>query len=441
MSISDPRPAFASANESQNIQTDPGRRRFLQGAGGLIAAAGLGSGLNPIAAAQSSSQSSESQNYVQLSQVHDTKTEAPEKAPGPFEAPDHRIGFAIVGLGRLAIDQILPAFGKSKMCKPVALVTGDAEKGRRIAAQYGIKSSSIYSYENFDTIAGNPDVKIVYIVLPNSMHLEYTQRSAKAGKHVLSEKPMAVSTAQCEKMIAACRSANVKLMIAYRQQYEPMNREIVKLRKSGKLGTLRAFIATNSQNQGEPTQWREKLSLAGGGCLPDVGLYCLNAARFWSGEEPIEVFGQTFQPKDDPRFTEVEASCSFTLRFPSGLLASCNTGYAAHRSQWARLEGADSWAELAPAFAYNGLKLRASRLMDEHDTVMEPTIEAKDQFAAEMDHMAECVMKHQQPHTPGEEGLQDQRLMEAIYESARTGKAVKVQPPATTTRGPDPTES
>ena len=422
----------------------PGRRQFLQGAGGLLAAAGLG----PLAMAQATAQASPTgqmpgggSDFVQLPPIHDTATEGSEKAPGPFAAPDERIGFAIVGLGRLSIDQILPAFGASKLCKPVALVSGDPAKAQKIAAQYGIKSSSLYSYADYDRLAGNPEVKVIYIVLPNSMHLEFTQRGAKAGKHILCEKPMAVSSAECEKMISACRAANVKLMIAYRQQYEPMNREIVKMRKEGKLGALRSFLATNSQNQGDPSQWRLKRALAGGGCLPDVGLYCLNAARFWSGEEPTEVFGQIFQPKDDPRFPEVEAGCNFTLRFPSGLLASCNTSYAAHNSQWARLEGADSWAELGPAFAYKGLKLRSDKLMDGHNTLLEPTIGAKDQFALEMDHMAQCVLKNQQPHTPGEEGLQDQRLMEAIYESAHTGRAIKVKPPTTPTRGPEPEDA
>ncbi len=417
--------------------TPLGRRQFLQAATGALAVVGLG----PLASAQAPAQQPNGQNYVSLSQLHDTKTEAPEKAPGPFEPADQRIGFAIVGLGRLSIDQILPAFGKSKLCKPVALVSGEPDKMRKVAAQYGIKDNALYSYADYDRIAQNPDVKVIYIVLPNSMHLEYTVRGAKAGKHILCEKPMAVSSAECETMIAACKTANVKLMIAYRQQYEPMNREIVKMRQSGKLGQLRSFIATNSQDQGDPTQWRQKRALAGGGCLPDVGVYCLNAARFWSGEEPVEVFGQIFQPTGDPRFTEVEATCNFTLRFPSGLLASCNSGYAAHSSQWARLEGSEARAELDPAFAYHGLKLRSAKLMDGHNTIIEPNIEEKDQFALEMDHMAECVMKNQQPHTPGEEGLQDQRLMEAIYESARTGRAVKVKPPTAPTRGPEPTES
>ena len=409
------------------------RRHFLQTATGLVAAAGLA----PFAHSQQPQQQPNGGNYVNLPPIHNVATEGAEKAPGPFEAPDERVGFAVVGLGRLSIDQILPAFATSRLCKPVALVSGDMDKAKKLAAQYGIKPTSLYTYATYDQLAQNPDVKVIYIVLPNSMHLEFTVRGARAGKHILSEKPMATSAADCEKMIAACNAANVKLMIAYRQQYEPNNRAIVKMRKEGKLGTLRSFIATNTQNEGDPTQWRLNRKLAGGGCLPDVGIYCLNAARFLTGEEPSEVFGYTVQPPNDPRFKEVEATCNFTLRFPSGLLAACSTGYAGHHSQFLRLEGSDSWAELAPAFGYHGLKLKSSRLMDGHETTLEPTIPDKDQFALEMDHMAECVTQNKQPHTPGEEGLRDQRLMDAIYESARTGRAVKVPPPPGPTRGPD----
>jgi predicted dehydrogenase len=227
-------------------------------------------------------------------------------------------------------------------------------------------------------------------------------------------------------------------MIAYRQQYEPMNRAIVQMVRGGKLGTLRSMVASNSQNQGDPSQWRQKIALSGGGCLPDVGIYCLNAARFLSRFEPSEVSGMTYQPKDDPRFTEVEATCSFSLRFPNGFLASCSTGYGAHRSQFLRLEGDKGWAELNPAFAYTGLKLRTGRTEDGHDIVSEPAMEAVDQFAKEIDHMSQCVQENTMPHTPGEEGLQDQRIMEAIYQSAKTGKSVAISPPGTATRGPEP---
>ncbi len=412
-----------------------GRRQFLHSAGGVLAAAGL----SPLAVAQGAQ--STGQNYVNLSPIQNAQTEGQEKAPGPFEAPDDRIGFAIVGVGRLSINQILPAFGTTKHCKPVALVSGSPEKAQKVAAQYGIKTSAIYGYNNYEQLAQNPDVKAVYIVLPNSMHAEYTVRAAKIGKHVFCEKPMATSVRDCEKMIAACKEANVKLMIAYRQQYEPMNREIVKMVRSGKLGKLRSYLATLSQNQDDPSQWRLRRSLAGGGSLPDVGVYCLNASRFWSGEEPVEVFGQVYQPTDDPRFAEVEATCNFSLRFPSGLVASCNAGYAAHRSSFARMEGSESFVQLSPSFGYSGLKLTYNKLMEGHGTDVQPTIGEKDQFALELDHMATCVKRNQQPHTPGEEGLQDQRIIEAIYESARAGHPVRLSPPSAPTRGPDPEES
>jgi predicted dehydrogenase len=413
------------------------RRQLLHGAGVLLAAAGLA----PLGMAQQAGQQSGGGSYVSLSQIHDVQTEEPEKAPGPFEPMDRRVGFAIVGLGRLSIDEILPAFGSSKLCKPVALVSGDSEKAGKIAEQYGIKRTSIYSYANYEQLAHNPEVKVIYIVLPNGMHEEYVVRGAKSGKHILCEKPMANSVAECERMIAACKAAIVLLMIAYRQQYEPNNRAIVKMVKEAKLGTVRSFIATNTQNQGDPTQWRLNRKLAGGGCLPDVGLYCLNAARFLTGEEPEEVFGYVVQPHDDPRFKEVEATCNFSLRFPSGLVAGCNSGYAGHHSQMLRLEGSDAWAELEPAFGYHGMKLRTSRFVDGREMVMEPTIADKDQFALDMDHFAACVTENRQPHTPGEEGLQDQRLMEAIYESAGSGRAIKVARPAGATRGPDPSDA
>ena len=412
------------------MSTAQTRRSFLKIASATLATGTLAAQRTPNA-----------QDAVQLPPLHNTATEGSEKSPSPSEPQSQRVGYAVVGIGDLAIKEILPAFGASKYSKVVALVSGDRAKATKIAGQYGIKESSIYSYETYDQLAQNPEVQVIYIVLPNSMHAEFVVRGAKTGKHILCEKPMSTSVHDCERMIAACNTANVKLMIAYRQQYEPMNRAIVKMVKEGKLGTLKSFVATNAQNQGDPKQWRQKLALAGGGCLPDVGVYCLNAARFISGEEPAEVWGTTYQPKDDPRFTEVEETCSFTLKFPSGLIASCSTGYGAHRSQFFRMEGEQAWAELNPAFGYGGLKLRVGKLLDEHNSEIEPKIESVDQFAQEMDHMSQCVQQNLQPHTPGEEGLQDHRIIEAIYKSARTGNSVKLTPPAKPTRGPDPSES
>ncbi len=411
------------------------RRDFLRTASALA--------LTPALTAQQSPQASRpnQQDDVQLSQLH-ASTEQPEKIPGPFESTPQRTGFAIVGLGRLTLGEILPAMGKSKYCKPVALVSGDREKARKVAAQYGIKETALYDYTTYDQLAQNPEVQVIYVVLPNSMHAEYTVRGAKASKHILCEKPMATSVKDCERMISACNAANVKLMIAYRSQYEPYDKALVKMIRSGKLGKLKQFISTNSQNQGDPTQWRLKRALAGGGCMPDVGVYCLNAARFLSDEEPTEVHATLDQPKDDPRFTEVEASCQVIARFPSGFTAVFNSAYNAHKSQFLRVEGTKAYAELNPAFGYHGIKMKYSSFDPEAkaDVAHEPSLEEKDQFAEEMDHFALCVQRNLQPHTPGEEGLQDQRITDAIYESARTGKPVKLSPPATPTRGPDPAE-
>ena len=415
------------------------RRDFLRVAAATVAASGLASS-SEARTLPASKPLSSGQNAVELPPLH-ASTEAPDKTPGPFDPPAQRVGFAIVGLGHLALGQILPAFGKTKYCRPAALVSGDRSKAGRIAAQYGIKESSISDYKSFDDIASNPDVQVIYIVLPNSMHAEYVVRGSKSGKHILCEKPMATSSADCERMIASCKTANMELMIAYRQQYEPMNRAIAKMVRDRRLGALRSLVATNAQNQGDPSQWRQKIALSGGGCLPDVGIYCLNAARFLSGEEPSEVWGTLHQPTDDPRFREVEESCSFLMKFPSGLIAACSSGYGAHRSQGLRLEGDQGWAELNPAFSYTGLVLRTSTVQDGHDVVSEPSIEAVDQFATEMDHMAFCVRNSQRPHTPGEEGLQDQRIIEAIYESARSGKSASLAVPQVATRGPEPLSS
>ncbi len=406
------------------------RRGFLLSASGAVAgAAALASG----AAGQAAKPNQ--QNDVQLSPIH-APTEPPEKAPGPFLPPNRRIGFAIVGLGRLSLDQILPAFGRSEYCKPTALVSGDRGKALKIAAQYGIAETNITDYAGYEKLRDMPGVDVIYIVLPNSMHREFVVRGAKTGKHILCEKPMATSSAECEEMIAACRQGNVKLMIAYRQQYEPMNRTLEKAVRDGRLGKVRSIVASNSQNQGDPAQWRLNKKMAGGGAMPDVGIYCLNAARFLSGEEPDEVFATVIQPKDDPRFREVESRCEVIARFPSGMTANFTSAYDVHRSTFLRLEGVDAFGEMDPAFGYHGSKLRFSKLEDGREVESSPSIEDKDQFALEMDHMALCVMNNQQPHTPGEEGLRDHQIIEAIYKSAATGRSVKVQPPSGPTRGP-----
>lgn len=411
------------------------RRLFLRRGGASLAAAlTVGSASSVLAAGPNGADT----NHVKLPLIQDPDTEQKEETPDANLPPDERVGYAIVGLGRLSLDQILPALAQCKYSKVAALVSGDRAKALRVARQYGVREADIYDYQNFERLADNPRVQVVYIVLPNGMHKEFTLRSANIGKHVLCEKPMANSAADCEAMVRAMKRANRKLMIAYRSQYEPMDRMIVKMVKEKQLGPLREFVAGNSQNVGDPGQWRLKKSLAGGGAMPDIGLYCLNAARFLSGEEPLEVFASVHRPENDPRFVEVEESVHFILRFPSGFTATCMSSYASHESRLFRLQGSKGWVEMDPAFGYNGLRLRHGMLVEGKSATTELQIDPQNQFAREIDHMSVCVKDDIQPHTPGEEGLQDQRIIDAIYESARTGRAVKLAQPSAPTRGPEP---
>ncbi len=369
-----------------------------------------------------------------------TETESPLREPQP---PGQRVGFALVGLGRLTLEALLPAFAESQKARVVALVSGDAAKARTLAGQYGVPEKNLYDYKSYDQLANNPEVQAVYIVLPNSMHAEYTVRAAKAGKHVLCEKPMANTVAECQQMIDACRAAKRLLMVAYRLQYEPHHRAAIQLARDKKLGALKLFTADNGQNQAPEAQWRHKKALAGGGALPDVGIYCLNAARYLSGEEPVEAWGTQYSTPGDARFKEVDENFVFTLRFPSGLLAHCTTGYGHHESRRLRLMGSEAWVDMDPAFSYSGLRMRLARKSPD-DPKAEDTVERRlpqgSPVAREIDPVADCSQNNRPPHTPGEEGLQDMRVIEALYRSAREGKAVKLEAPGKPDafRGPPP---
>jgi len=406
------------------------RRAFLKTAGTSLAAVALAaetarqvSAITPPAAPETMP--------IPLPPTSAATERTHDPAPIPL-APSKRLGVAVVGLGNLALAQVIPAFGETKYCKLTALVSGTPDKAREVAAQHGIPARSIYSYETYDTIKNNPNVDIIYIILPNSMHAEYTIRGAQAGKYILCEKPMATSSAECQQMIDACRKANRKLMIAYRIQYEPNNRYMRQLVQSQQYGPVKVIEAVNGQNQGDPDQWRQKKALAGGGSLPDVGLYCLNTTRFLTGEEPTEVIATTYSTPGDPRFTQVEETVLWQMRFPSGIQSNNTTSYGFHEDRRYRVHAATGWFGLDPAFSYHGLQPELSYATGKIEHRERPTLGDKNQFALEMDHMALCVLQNQTPYTPGEEGLQNQRIMEAIYQSAKTGKPVKL--PAITTR-------
>lgn len=215
-------------------------------------------------------------------------------------------------------------------------------------------------------------------------------------------------------------------MIAYRCRYQPHHLELIKRAQSGDMGPVKLLEAINAQNQGAPEQWRLRKSLAGGGALPDIGLYCLNAARATIGEEPVEVEAQLHSTPNDPRFREVEESVTWLMRFPSGALANLSTSYGIHRASSMGVHMDGGSLMLDKAFPYKGQRLRLIKADNglETDTTIE--IAPKDHFASEMDHMADCVLGNQKPRTPGEEGLRDMVLMDAIYRAAESRTSVKV---------------
>lgn len=338
------------------------------------------------------------------------------------DPPGKKLGWAIVGLGNLSISQILPAFAKCEKSKLVALVSGHPDKAHKLAVRYGVSPKNIYNYQNYDSIKDNPEVDVIYIVLPNGMHAEYTVRGLQAGKHVLCEKPMANNTAECQQMIDAGRKASRKLMVAYRCQYEPYNREAIRIARSQELGPTQMILADAGFSIGDPNQWRLNKQLAGGGSMMDIGIYALNASRYLTGEEPTELNAMIRSAPGDPRFKEVEEHVTFQLRFPSGILANCSSSYGySHQSHY-RVMGTEARLEMDPATWYSGLRMWIER----GNTIDFRDLPSVDHFATEMDHMSDCVMQNKVPLTPGEEGLRDLTIIHAIYEAAQTGKTVKL---------------
>jgi len=370
----------------------------------------------------------------------------PPPPPAPLP-PGKRVGICVVGLGRLSLEEILPALGQSKRARLAAVMSGSPEKARLVAAQHGLPEDAVYGYGDWERLKSDGRVRAVYVVTPNALHHRDVLAAAKAGKHVLCEKPMAVSSAEAREMVAACREAGVKLMIAYRCQYEPYNRALAGLVRSGTMGKARFVQAVNGQTSGLPEQWRLRKALAGGGALPDIGLYCLNGIRALTGEEPVSVQAHVTSPEGDPKFREVEESVTFSLRFPSGLVAQCLTSYGIHEARRMSVHTPAADIVLENAFAYEGQRLYVRHRDGKAVSSDERVLGAKNQFALEIDHFARCVIEDIRPRTPGEEGLQDQVLMEAIYEAARTGQPVEVGPPQglgrglDVTRGPEPEEA
>ena len=333
-------------------------------------------------------------------------------------APGRKLGFALCGLGSLSTHQIAPALQKTQSCQLTGIVTGHPHKAEQWKAQYNIPAKNVYNYDNMGDMANNPDIDVVYVVTPNGLHAEHTIKAARAGKHVLCEKPMEVSVDKCQQMIDECRKAGKQLAIGYRLHFEPTNLECVRLGREKVFGDLKLIEAGFGGRMGDPNAWRFDKNLAGGGPLMDMGIYALQATRYLSGEEPVEVSGIT-TVTDPERFKEIEESIVWQLKFPSGLIAKCSSTYNFSGMGRFTVYAGNGWFELSPAFSYDGIRGYRS----DGQVIAFPQI---DQFAAEMDDFSQCILENRPTRVPGEEGLRDVKIMLAIYESAQTGRTVSL---------------
>ena len=329
-----------------------------------------------------------------------------------------KLGIALVGLGGYSTGQLAPALQQTQNCYLAGIVTGTPSKATEWSARYNIQKNNIYNYDNFDTIVNNPAIDIVYIVLPIALHKEFTIRAAKAGKHVICEKPMALNAAECREMIDACKKANRMLSIGYRLHFEPHNREIMRLGKDEVFGRITAVDAGNGYTWGSGGRdsWRLKKALAGGGGLMDMGIYAIQGSRYSIGAEPLFVTARE-EKKRPELFTEVDETVIWEIEFPGQLKA---TGKSSYNANWSYLNvtAAKGRYGLSPAFGYGGIAGFTSK-----GKMNLPQI---NQQAAQMDNFALCVATGQLTRVPGEEGLKDMQVIDAIYRSIASGKKERI---------------
>ena len=331
-----------------------------------------------------------------------------------------KVRYAVIGLGWIAQEAVLPAFRHTKNSTVVALVTGDKEKAREVAREHGIER--IHSYDEYDRLVKSGEIDAVYIATPNNKHTNFAIAAARAGVHVLCEKPMASTSKDCRAMIEAAEEAGTKLMVAYRLHFEPANLKAISLITSREIGEPRIFNSVFCQ-QVEEGNARLKKDLAGGPLL-DMGIYAINASRYCFREEPVEVMALAGN-NGEKRFAEVPEAVSVTMRFPKDRLASFTCSFGAAPIDHWYVIGTKGWIELGPGFEYHEkLKLHTSIDEQEH----QKTIPMHDQFGGEIVYFSDCILEDRAPEPSGHEGLADVRIIEAAHESIREGKPVKLEP-------------
>lgn len=341
-----------------------------------------------------------------------------QSSHAPYDGPVLRV--AIMGLGSYGT-RVADAMQACTMAKLTGVISGTPSKIKDWQSKFSIPEKNCYNYENFDAIKNNPDIDAVYIITPNGLHREQAIRVAKAGKHVICEKPMALNAAEGKDMVDACKKANVKLLVGYRMHFEAKTLEIIKMRNAGEFGKVLFFQGLSGFRIGDPTQWRLNKKLAGGGAMMDIGIYSVNGARYMIGEDPIWVTAQ--ETKTDPvKFKEgVDETILFQFGFPGGAMASCLSTYTMNNLDRFFLNGEKGFAELQPSTGYGPIKGRTNK-----GELTQPHITHQ---TVQMDEMAGIILQDKKPVVPvdGEEALKDLKIIDAIYLAAKTGKKVDLK--------------
>lgn len=330
--------------------------------------------------------------------------------------------FAIVGLGHIAQEAVLPAFSHAHNCSLTALVSGDDEKLEKLGERYGVERT--LGYERYDELLESGAVDAVYIAVPNKLHADYAVRAAHRGVHVLCEKPMATTEEECERMILAARSNDVRLMVAYRLHFERINLEVADLLRNGDIGEPRIFSSVLSQNVARGDVRLAPLE-AGGGSVFDMGIYCINAARYLFGAEPTEVSARSHSGRD-PRFVACDEMTSALLGFPDGRIAQFTSSFGAVRSGEYRVVA--TRGEVIVHNAYDYAKDMSYQVHTSTGGTRTLRMSRHDQFAPQLIYFSDCIRQHRDPEPGGLEGYADVRIIRAIHRAAKTGARVELEP-------------
>ena len=336
------------------------------------------------------------------------------------KSDDKVLRVAIMGLGSYGT-RVAEAMQSCTRAKLVGVISGTPSKIEAWKSKYAIPDKNCYNYENFDAIKNNPDIDAVYVITPNALHHDQAIRVAKAGKHVISEKPMAVNAKEGQEMVDACKAANVKLLVGYRMHFEPHTLEVIRMRNAGEFGRILFFQGLSGFIIGDPTQWRLNKALSGGGSLMDIGIYSVNGARYMIGEDPVSVIAQ--ETKNHPeKFKEgIDETIQFEMNFPGGAVASCLSTYSMNNLDRFFLNGDTGFAELIPATGYGPTAGKTNKGVIDAPVVTHQT--------QQMNAMAGIIFSNEKPVVPadGEEAVKDLKIMDAIYESCKTGKKIALK--------------